>query len=152
MHYSPPRRRSPVPLVLALVALVLAVAVAVVLAAVLLTREDGTAATKTAHRMTAPQIVAELERRGVVEAGACAPEKGSPPATSQSRCDLGDGAELIAMGFADGAGVRERLGGWLGEGTLVQGPNWLVNVGDLDGDYREQVRTALGGELVTVQG
>ncbi|MFG2021095.1 hypothetical protein [Actinomadura geliboluensis] len=149
MAYPSPRRRSPVPLILALLALVLVLAVCAVLAAVLLTRsDDDPPPTATAGRLSATGIVSILDRQRLVSADTCRAETGAPPATSQSRCDLGDGAELIAMGFQDGAGVRARLGGWLGEGTLVRGPNWLVNVADLDDESQEAVRAALGGTLV----
>lgn len=154
MIYPPPRRRSPVPLVLALVAVVLVVAVAAVLAVALLTRSDDDPASPpaTAQRLSAGEVISILDRRNLVDANDCRDEAGAPPATSQSRCDLGEGDQLIAMGFADGAGVRERLGGWLGSGTLVRGPNWLVNVADMATEYQEQVRAALGGTLVQLSG
>lgn len=160
MAYPSTRRRSPlVPLLV--VALVLVVAVAVVLAVALAVRDDSTPSTSTSaaptsaaaapagpRKLSATGIVSALARRDLLDPKTCAAETGVPPATSQSRCDLGDGNELIAMGFGGQAGVRDRLAGWLGDGTLVQGPNWLVNVADLDAATQEAVRAALGGKLV----
>ncbi|NDU71729.1 hypothetical protein GWI34_03670 [Actinomadura sp. DSM 109109] len=157
MAYPPPRR-SPLPLVLVLalaVTLVLIVAV-VGAAAVLLAQPDDPAPAPStpvaAQPLSADGIVDLLDAQGLVERAACRQEDGSAPATSQVRCDLSGGTQLIAIGFEDGDGVRSRLEGWTPGITLVQGPNWLVNVGDLDNGYQEAIRAALGGSLVTVAG
>ncbi|MUN38992.1 hypothetical protein [Actinomadura litoris] len=156
MVASTPRRPSAV-LVVALAA-VAVLALCLAAALVLLARDDEPTPTSAPSTPSAPQrlsatgIVTTLARHGLVDAESCKAEAAAPPATSQDRCEVGGGKELITIGFPDGSGVRERLAGWLGGGALVRGPNWLVNVRDLDAAKREEIRAALNGTLVNLPG
>jgi hypothetical protein len=123
-------------------------------------RPAAPASPTTQSIQSAADIVTILSERGIIHVARCKPGEPSPPATGVERCGVGHDGEVIVMMFADAAGVDDRIGMFralnrLGDGssssTLVRGPTWLINLGELDPALWEDARKAVGGTLVTVE-
>lgn len=111
----------------------------------------------TVH-MTADQLVQQLGSQGLVRLLDCTVDSPAAPTLTQETCQSVDnGGQIVVMVFADGAGAAEglaRLRSLLGaggvRGAVVQGPYWLVNLGDAPAFERSDVVKAIGGQVVTI--
>ncbi len=110
-------------------------------------------ASEAADAPTARSVVDQLATAKLVSAKSCSEELANAPATSQQRCALGGGRELIVIAFADASGVQARVDAFASQPVktrLVRGRTWIINVGDLAAKKQDTVSRVLNGIIMTV--